>query len=125
MGKNDADWSYKDKDVTQKIFLEFLGVPRNVSDNRWLERAAIDGNKGWDPQTVLNYSQTLRERQERRGVYNAFTLGSSGRRITWILLDIRYHQNEVRGDILGERQWEFLRRTLDAAYSRDASIGSE
>ena len=101
-GENDAGNEYPRKAESQQIFLDFLGEPK-------------DSNRRKTP-----------------GIYDSITLGPDGKRIQFILLDTRYFRTPLKraaqrvkgkgpyepnlsegAEILGEVQWEWLRKTLD------------
>ena len=105
-GMNDAGADYKFREESQKLFLDFLGVPADSP------------------------------RRQRRGVYHAEVFGPPGRRVQVIVLDTRYHRSPLlkgtRGPvpgyagpitpylpssdpaatILGEEQWKWLEEQL-------------
>jgi alkaline phosphatase D len=64
-GHNDAGYEYEHKDASQKLFLDFFGVPAG------------------DP------------RRSRKGVYHAETFGPAGQRVQVIALDGRYHRSPL------------------------------
>lgn len=126
MGKNDADWSYNDKDITQDLFLNFLGIPKTINNNIKKKLELEFNTTTNNINKIYNeYMNTQNNRRKQKGVYNSFTLGTNGRRIKVILLDIRYYQNQIEGDILGNEQWNFLKKELDEAYNIDPNIGSD
>ncbi|MEM1329535.1 MAG: alkaline phosphatase D family protein [Planctomycetota bacterium] len=100
-GKNDAGKEWELKEASQGLFLDFFGVPEDSP------------------------------RREREGVYSAETFGPEGRRVQVILLDTRYHRDELdradprqpgrgpyrpstggRGTFLGEAQWAWFEEQL-------------
>lgn len=84
-GRNNATSSYKLKDVTRDLALEFLDVP--AEDPRW----------------------------QREGLYGAYDFGPEGRRTKVVLLDNRYFASSRKADapdLLGEAQREWLATTL-------------
>lgn len=98
-GKNDAGLEYPMKRESQRLFLDFFGVP----------------------------GDSPRRRQE--GVYHAETFGPAGKRIQIILLDTRYFRSPLKSadgkggkpyiantdpdaTILGESQWVWLEEQL-------------
>lgn len=101
-GANDAGADYSQREASQQLFLDFLGVPKNTA------------------------------RRDRAGVYHAEIFGSPGRRVQVILLDTRYHRSELQAyrpettdgrrvyrpvrdkdaTILGEAQWQWLETQL-------------
>ena len=106
-GENDAGRYYTQRDTSQQLFLDFMGVPAD------------------DP------------RREREGVYAAHTYGPPGRRVKVILLDTRYHRDRLAadpapdrryqagpGDFLGEAQWAWLENELANSEAQIHLIGS-
>ena len=93
-GMNDGDRRYPHRDASQKLFLDFLDEPESSP------------------------------RRRQQGVYAAHTLVVQGRKITVILLDVRYHKTPYctwparlpcdgeTFDFLGEEQWAWLDATL-------------
>lgn len=102
-GINDAGVEHPAKAMSQQVFLDFWGLPKDSP------------------------------RRDREGVYDAKTFGPVGQRIQIILLDTRYHRgpltprpkdnNSSRGGryvpnpdptltILGETQWKWLKEQL-------------
>ena len=98
-GKNDAGAEYPQRDMSQRVFCDFFGIPKD------------------DP------------RRKQQGVYHAQTLGPEGRRVQIILLDTRYHRSPLKPGtqdgrkawlpdddpaktMLGEAQWAWLEAQL-------------
>lgn len=92
-GKNDAGKEYPYKEESQQLFLDFFDVSKE------------------DP------------RRDREGVYSSYDLIWKSHIIKVILLDTRYHKEEVErknrvyqkneyGTILGEKQWSWLENEL-------------
>lgn len=92
-GKNDAGKEYQFREESQQLFLDFFDVAEN------------------DP------------RREREGVYSSYDLKWNSHTIRVILLDARYHRDELErknrvyqknedGIILGEAQWDWLENEL-------------
>ena len=83
-GKDNAGKEFPAKEASQKEFLRFLKVPKESL--RW----------------------------QREGVYSLFDLGEGAHSIRFILLDTRYHRDELGSDgtILGEEQWRWLEESL-------------
>jgi alkaline phosphatase D len=102
-GANDAGADYEFRDESQKLFLDFWGVPADSP------------------------------RRQRKGVYHAETFGPPGRRVQVILLDTRYHRSKLTqaekplpgtrirpylpntapgATMLGEEQWKWLEGRL-------------
>jgi alkaline phosphatase D len=101
-GKNDADATWPLKDESQRVFLDFLGVPADSP------------------------------RRTRKGVYHAEVFGPPGKRVQVIVLDGRYHRSPIQKDkfdpkarvtpyipntdpaatFLGEEQWKWLEEQL-------------
>lgn len=97
-GKNDGDATFPLRDESQKVFLDFFGVPADSP------------------------------RRVRKGVYHAETFGPPGKRVQVIVLDGRYHRTPIEkgkfdpmtrttpyipttdpaATILGEEQWKWL-----------------
>jgi len=99
-GKNDAGKEYSFKKESQQLFLDFFDVAEN------------------DP------------RREREGAYSSYDLKWKSHTIRVILLDARYHRDELArvnrvyqknemGTILGEEQWAWLEQQL---ASNDVSL---
>ncbi|MCC6128674.1 MAG: alkaline phosphatase family protein [Acidobacteria bacterium] len=101
MGEDDAGAEYSKKAESKEIFLDFFGEPKDSP------------------------------RRNRSGVYDAAILGPPGKRVQIILLDTRYNRSPLKkaglldrargpyqpntdpqATILGEEQWDFLRREL-------------
>eukprot|EP00164_Ancoracysta_twista_P002898 GFYU01003856.1.p1 GENE.GFYU01003856.1~~GFYU01003856.1.p1 ORF type:complete len:455 (-),score=86.03 GFYU01003856.1:95-1459(-) len=96
-GMNDGGKQYADRRESQQLLLDFLDVPE---------------------------SSSLRQRD---GVYTSYTFGPAGRRTKLILLDTRYHRDDLGdhgGDILGEQQWQWLRHELETSDAQLHLIGS-
>lgn len=105
-GDNDAGVEYPHKEASQKLFLDFFGVPADSP------------------------------RRERKGVYHAEVFGPPGRRVQVIMLDGRYHRSKLAkgpyqrsagysgtiapylenkdpaATLLGEEQWAWLAEQL-------------
>lgn len=84
-------------DSTRRAFLEFLDEP--ASSPLW----------------------------ERDGLYSVHTFGPPGERVMLILLDTRYNRdrfNDSSGSMLGQPQWRWLERTLNASDADVHLIGS-
>ncbi len=83
-GRNDAGKEYPKRAESQKVLLDFLGVPADSP------------------------------RRRREGVYASHDFGPEGRQVRVILLDTRYHRDALgsNGTILGEDQWQWLEKTL-------------
>ncbi|KAL3699152.1 hypothetical protein R1sor_017174 [Riccia sorocarpa] len=90
-GLNDAGKEFPLKDISQQLMLDFLDEPKDSP------------------------------RRKQKGVYTSYTYGPIGKRIKVILLDTRYHRDEVFSDgaILGEAQWAWLEREFK---KRDAQV---
>jgi alkaline phosphatase D len=107
-GANDAGRSYPKRDRSQAHVLDFMDVPEDHPG------------------------------RERAGVYSAHTYGPPGKRVKVILLDTRYHRDPItrdpisgqryfpneEGDILGEAQWEWLKRELRTSTAQVHLIGT-
>jgi alkaline phosphatase D len=92
-GKNDAGKEYPYKEESQQLFLDFFDVPENDS------------------------------RRDRKGVYSSYDLNWKSYTVKVILLDSRYHRDDLErvnlvyqkneeGTILGEEQWAWLEAEL-------------
>ncbi|MBK6266170.1 alkaline phosphatase family protein [Marivirga sp. S37H4] len=88
-GKNDAGKEYSHKEESQQLFLDFFEVPENSP------------------------------RRKREGVYSSYQLNWNDQKIKIILLDARYHRDDIiktnnkyilneKGTILGKEQWSWL-----------------
>ncbi len=90
-GLNDSGFKHPRKRQSQKLLLDFLGEP------------ADSPRRGHD------------------GIYHSRTYGPEGKKVRVILLDVRYWRPPPGsgGDILGEAQWRWLRKTLEES---DAQI---
>lgn len=99
-GKNDAGSEYAFKDQSRDLMFDFLDVPKQ--------------NPAW----------------QRKGGYQSYTYGKTGRKVKVILLDARYfrdgldrvdgvYQKNWEGQVLGEEQWDWLEKEL---MSSDADI---
>lgn len=83
-GGNDIGKEFGAKVGSQSEFLDFLEVPKN------------------------------HPRREQEGVYSLQDIGPVGQQVRIILLDTRYHRDELGSDgtILGEEQWQWLKKSL-------------
>ncbi len=95
-GVNDGDNTYVAKAASKQLLLDFLEVPQSA--------------------TVRN----------RKGAYQSYTIGETGKRVKVILLDARYFRDPLAkdssgksrylpnttGTILGEEQWKWLENEL-------------
>ncbi|MGM0582385.1 MAG: alkaline phosphatase D family protein [Bacteroidota bacterium] len=92
-GRNDAGKEYEYRDESQQMFLDFFDVSEEDT------------------------------RREREGVYSSYDLKWKSHTIRVILLDARYHRDELErknrvyqkneeGTILGEEQWSWLENEL-------------
>lgn len=107
-GENDAGRYYPQRDASQQLFLDFLGVPEDDL------------------------------RRDRDGVYAAHTYGPPSQRVKVILLDTRSHRDSLatdpdpdrryrpreNGDFLGEAQWKWLEQELTNSDAQIHLIGS-
>ena len=107
-GANDAGRSYPKRDRSQAHVLDFMDVPEEHPG------------------------------RERAGIYSAHTYGPPGKRVKVILLDTRHDRDPVtrdpisgqryfpneEGDILGEAQWEWLKRELRTSTAQVHLIGT-
>ena len=89
-GRNNAGFEYKQKRESQTLFLDFFDVPQDS------------------------------ERRKREGTYDVQVFGPEGRQVAVILLDVRFYRAAPRsgGDILGEAQWRWLKKTLDGSRAQ-------
>lgn len=83
-GANDAGKEFAFKAESQQEFLDFLKVDKESP------------------------------RRKRQGVYHYEDLGPKGQQVRLILLDTRYHRDEIGSDgtILGKEQWAWLEKSL-------------
>lgn len=81
-GNNNAGGDYRDKDNSQRVFLDFLGEPADSP------------------------------RRRRRGVYDARMIGEADVAVQFVLLDMRYFKARAgrEADPLGREQWAWLER---------------
>jgi alkaline phosphatase D len=93
-GFNNSGRDFKDKVSSQRLLLDFLGVPAD------------------DP------------RRQREGVYNSHTFEKAGRRVKTILLDLRYFRDKSKRDseLLGEAQWRWFEAELAEAAGCDLVV---
>ncbi len=105
-GENDAGREYPVKKESQRVFLDWLGEPKDSP------------------------------RRSREGVYDAYTMGPEGKRVQVILLDTRYHRSPLtksgvprkevpnwkgpyvpsadrQQQMLGDKQWQWLEKKLE------------
>lgn len=100
-GQNDAGAEYPKREESQKLFLDFFGVPEDSP------------------------------RRDRKGIYHAEIHGPEGRRVQFIMLDTRFHRSALKKDesrardigpyvatddpqatLLGDEQWAWLGEQL-------------
>jgi len=83
-GKNDAGKEFASKVAMQKELLDFLDEPADSP------------------------------RRKQEGVYGFSDFGPKGKQVRVVLLDTRYHRDEIGSDLemLGEAQWKWLEETL-------------
>lgn len=83
-GKNDAGKEFAAKEASQEAFLDFLRIPKESP------------------------------RRQQEGVYHFQDFGPEGQQVRIILLDTRYHRDPIGsdGDLLGDKQWEWLQKVL-------------
>lgn len=107
-GVNDGGKEYRKKAESQKLMLDFLGVPDNAPVRK------------------------------RKGTYQSYTIGQSGQQVKFILLDTRYFRDGLEsdllskhrykpnldGDILGEAQWQWLEKELSNSKAQIHVIAS-
>lgn len=89
-GQNNIGKDYKEKKVSQQMFLDFLGEP------------------------------TDSPRRLQEGIYASYTYGPAGKQVKIILLDTRYNRDKYgrKGDILGETQWKWLENELTTSKAQ-------
>ena len=107
-GVNDGDKTYAKKKESQQLMLDFLDVPAD---------AAV---------------------RKQEGAYQSFTFGPKGKRVKVILLDGRYFRDQLKpgaplsgtryqpneqGDVLGEKQWQWLEQELKTSDAQVHIIG--
>lgn len=65
-------------------------------------------------------------RRSRDGVYQAYSFGPPDKRVDLILLDNRFFAESPgpEADLLGERQWEFLREALEVSTAQFVFVAS-
>lgn len=104
-GLNDGGKEFKMREQSQQLFWDFIGEP------------------------------TDSPRRRQQGVYSAHTYGPAGKQVKVILLDSRYHRDELQrinrvyqvnetGDILGEAQWKWLENELRNSKAQVHIIGN-
>ncbi len=104
-GLNDGGKEYSMKQESAQLFWDFIGEPANSP------------------------------RRKQQGVYNAHTYGPKGKQVKVILLDSRYHRDELKrvnmvyqvnetGDMLGEEQWKWLEQELRNSKAEINIIGN-
>lgn len=85
-GENNGSETYAPKKESQKLFLDFIGEPKN----------------------------SLRRKQD--GIYTSYSFGKASKSVRFILLDSRSHRANPKrgrpGDILGAAQWSWLEAEL-------------
>lgn len=101
---DDHDYAYNNagqevpyKDISQKLFLDFLGEPEQSS------------------------------RRHQKGIYTSYTIGhDEDKTVKVILLDTRYHADhkDYTGDLLGEEQWLWLEKQLSSSRAQFHIIAS-
>lgn len=100
---DDHDYAYNNsgskapnKIHSQRLFLDFIGEPQNS------------------------------QRRQQEGIYTSYHLGQPKKDIKIILLDTRYHleSDKKDGNVLGERQWQWLENELKQSKARFHLIAS-
>lgn len=83
-GFNNTGKTYKGKDASQKMMLDFLDEPEDSP------------------------------RRKQKGAYTSYQIGPSGKEVKIILLDLRYFRDKPGEDseLMGEAQWDWLEREL-------------
>ena len=92
-GKNDAGKEYPEKEASQQLFLDFIGISED------------------SPQ------------RDREGVYTSYLFGDGKDQIKLIILDTRYFRDPLKrenngyvpteGTMLGKNQWKWLEEELE------------
>ncbi|GEO06492.1 hypothetical protein AAE02nite_41560 [Adhaeribacter aerolatus] len=103
-GKNDGNKTYPKKKESQQLALDFFGEPANSP------------------------------RRKQEGIYAAYDYKVGKKTVKVILLDVRYHQDQLQrengkylpseGDILGEVQWQWLQNQLQNSKADAHIIGT-
>lgn len=93
-GANNADCNFPHKLESKRDLLDFLEVPR--------------GAEVWG----------------REGVYQSFSIGQPGQKVLIVLVDLRYHMDKRRHQLLGEEQWAWLEQEIQATSANLVLIGS-
>ena len=96
-GRNNGGKNYPEKDLSQELFLDFIGEP-------------LDS-----------------ERRKQKGIYTSYTYGAGKNSVKVILLDTRYHRETPDGknaDILGDKQWEWFENQLKSNQAQITLIVS-
>ncbi|MBB6609899.1 alkaline phosphatase family protein [Pontibacter sp. Tf4] len=104
-GLNDGGKEFKMREQSQQLFWDFIGEPAESP------------------------------RRKQQGVYSAHTYGPAGKQVKVILLDSRYHRDELKrinrvyqvnptGDVLGEAQWQWLENELRNSKAQVHVIGN-
>ncbi len=83
-GENNGGKDFLQKKVSQQLFLDFIGEPKN----------------------------SPRRRQE--GIYTSYRFGPKGQSVKLLMLDVRYNRDTPgpQADLLGAPQWAWLEREL-------------
>lgn len=107
-GVNDGGKAFSKKEESRDLLFDFLDVPKEDSA------------------------------RNRKGAYQAYTMGQPGKLVKVILLDARYFRDDLlnsktsgrrydpnpQGDILGEAQWQWLESELTNSTAQVHLIGS-
>lgn len=87
-----------------------------------------DAGKGWERKkdAKKDFVKFWGGEEKEDGVYSARDFGPEGKRIRVILLDTRFNRDDpgAEGDILGEKQWEWLAEQLAKPGAELMVIGS-
>lgn len=91
-GLNNGGREFKFKKISQQLFLDFLGEPKDSP------------------------------RRKQEGVYSSFVWGPKGQQVKFFLLDVRYHKTEMgekdEHDILGSAQWAWLESEIKSSQAQ-------
>ena len=89
-GSKDKGKSFEKKVQSQRLYLDFLGEPRDSP------------------------------RRQQEGVYWSYLLGEKERQVHLILLDVQYHCDSPgpESDVLGERQWAWVEKELRETHAQ-------
>lgn len=80
-GKNDAGADYPKKDEAQALLLDFFEAPKDTA------------------------------RRSRKGVYESWTFGPTGKKVQVILLDCRYHRSDLKTTVGADGRKKYVANT--------------